>query len=397
MDPTSILPPVAFLVLALFVSIALMRRAPQLPASDGRNASIDGLRGYLAFFVFMHHSCIWYFYLRTGQWTAPPSRVYQQFGQGSVTLFFMITGFLFFSKILHSKSQRIDWTALLYSRIMRLTPMYVFVLCALLVVVAIASPNGLVETPAQLVKNIVKWLSFTILGTPDINGINDTALILAGVTWTLPYEWTFYLSLPLLAVVAFRIPATSLVLGSFVAVCAIGLIWQPELGRTLPFLSGIFAAVATQSLPFRLFCKTTAASVIVLACLLAVAIAFDTAFDVGALLLLTIAFSLVAGGNSLFGALTAKVSLFLGEQTYSIYLLHGLLLYVTFNFIFGLPTSRLFTPLQFWGVVGAVTPVLILISRFTFLHIEAPWMAPVHAFTARRKLRGSTIPEGTTA
>src|ERR1035438_10016436 len=64
---------------------------------------IDGLRGYLAFFVFIHHSCIWYFYLKTGIWGEPDSHLFIQMGQMSVSFFFMITGFLFFNKLMDDK------------------------------------------------------------------------------------------------------------------------------------------------------------------------------------------------------------------------------------------------------------------------------------------------------
>ncbi|MGC3555718.1 acyltransferase, partial [Pseudomonas aeruginosa] len=45
----------------------------RLPAS--RFDTIDGLRGYLAFFVFIQHSSIWYYYLKDGLWQLTPSRL----------------------------------------------------------------------------------------------------------------------------------------------------------------------------------------------------------------------------------------------------------------------------------------------------------------------------------
>ncbi|WP_428425704.1 acyltransferase family protein [Methylibium sp.] len=70
----------------------------------------------------MHHSCLWYFHLRTGEWAPPASRLYTHLGQGSVALFFMITGFLFFSKLLDGRTRRIDWSKLFIARFLRLTP-----------------------------------------------------------------------------------------------------------------------------------------------------------------------------------------------------------------------------------------------------------------------------------
>lgn len=51
---------------------------------------------------------------------------------------------------------------------------------------------------------------------------------------------------------------------------------------------------------------------------------FPTAYTPEPMLLLACAFALVAAGCSLSGALTSRVSRLLGEPTYSIYLLDGL-------------------------------------------------------------------------
>ena len=69
--------------------------------------SLDGLRGYLALAVVLSHASIWYFYLRSGTWEVPPANVYTQFGQGSVTRFFMITGFCFGPRCLMGASSRL--------------------------------------------------------------------------------------------------------------------------------------------------------------------------------------------------------------------------------------------------------------------------------------------------
>ena len=58
MNPVSPYPAILALVAALATShFVVMTSGATL--DKARFASIDGLRGYLAFFVFMHHSCIW--------------------------------------------------------------------------------------------------------------------------------------------------------------------------------------------------------------------------------------------------------------------------------------------------------------------------------------------------
>lgn len=58
------------LAVALFSTWTLGKFAGPPPAAN-RFASIDGLRGYLAFAVFIHHAAIWFQYLRTGAWPSP--------------------------------------------------------------------------------------------------------------------------------------------------------------------------------------------------------------------------------------------------------------------------------------------------------------------------------------
>ena len=125
MSPVSPLPALACLLVAMATAYLLGKKFG-VPSSLGRFNSIDGLRGYLAFFVFLHHASIWYFYLQTGKWALPPSNLYTQFGHSSVFLFFMITGFLFFSKLIDGRTQTIDWGKLFVSRLLRLAPLYLF-------------------------------------------------------------------------------------------------------------------------------------------------------------------------------------------------------------------------------------------------------------------------------
>ena len=57
MNPVSSLPAIAATLLAFITTWALLKKFPTT-AENGRFLSIDGLRGYLAFFVFLHHAKI---------------------------------------------------------------------------------------------------------------------------------------------------------------------------------------------------------------------------------------------------------------------------------------------------------------------------------------------------
>jgi peptidoglycan/LPS O-acetylase OafA/YrhL len=372
LDVVSPIPALVLLLIAVATCFILMRQFGGNPV-QGRFASIDGLRGYLAFFVFLHHSCIWYFYLRTGHWKVPPSNLYTHFGQSSVALFFMITGFLFFSKLIDGRNKIIDWEKLYISRFLRLVPLYFFVIFLLFITVYYLTNGVLNVSIRSLARETISWLGFTILGAPSLNGFEHTPIVVAGVTWSLPYEWFFYFSLPLLALTVGVIPPfLYIALGIISVICLTK--WGPDLQILQSFLGGITASFLVRLEWFRRYSANTISSFIAIACLSSVVALFPTAFEVTPILLLTLAFSLIAAGNSMFGILEHAVSRTLGEMAYSIYLLHGITLFITFNFIIGTSKSSEFSPTEHWLLIMGITPILILTSFATFRFIEHPAM-----------------------
>ncbi|ETD86458.1 acyltransferase family protein [Rhodobacter capsulatus] len=381
MDPVSPLPALIVFSIALitvFLLAGLLRIVPQ----DDRVSTIDGLRGYLACGVFLHHSAIWYYYLHTGKWVAPPSHLYAHLGQTSVALFFMITGFLFYSKILSSRP--LDWTRIFVSRLLRLTPLYLVVISLMLIVVGVQTQWELREPLYNLINNIIRWFLFL---QANVNQMEETRTITAGVTWTLPYEWSFYFLLPALALFTGR-PVPVIIL-PIVALSAFYMYFaglRPS--RFVFFLGGIGAAFLARRSWFCQLAAHKASSLVILASMTCLITLFPSAYGKIQLVLIFIAFSLVAAGNSLFGALTNRVSRALGEITYSIYLLHGLILYSLMKLVlFPDTNAALPSPFAFWCIVLCVTPVLITMSMLTFKFIEQPAMQ--HADTLATRLKAS--------
>jgi hypothetical protein len=74
-------------VLAIMVlSVHVANKKIPLEIAAVKYPEIDGLRGYLAFFVFLHHSYIWHDYLKTKQWGEPKSNF---FLDNQVLLYFL--------------------------------------------------------------------------------------------------------------------------------------------------------------------------------------------------------------------------------------------------------------------------------------------------------------------
>lgn len=368
-------------VAVALITLWLLEKISPSKLTPGRYLAVDGLRGYLALFVFLHHACVWYFYRGTGRWTAPPSHLFTYFGEGSVVLFFMITAFLFYGKLLDGRAGGgVDWSRLFISRVMRLFPLYLFAMVLIVGLVGMQSGWQLREPVSVLLSQLADWLYLSLPGAPPIN-LTPTNTITAGVTWSLPYEWVWYFFLPWLALLLGLRPSWRTLLLSF-AVCgsAVLLNWEHRLFRILPFVGGVCAAYAARSIKFRQMFAGPKGAVVVVACLTIAMTSTASAYKIGPLLLLTLAFCIIASGNSLFGVLHLRLSRALGELAYSIYLLHGMLLFITFTELARQEGSPI-SVVDHWMHILLLTPILITLCRLTFRLIETPGNRQVDLLT----------------
>ena len=199
LSATSFLP-VFIIIIIAFISARLMVRDTAVLKSHAF-VNIDGLRGVLAILVFIHQSVYWFNYSHSQQWSFYGSATYLSFGQASSCLFFMLSGFLFGHQLLESrnKEKEIDWLGFFYARIIRLAPLYLVCIFAMLVIVAFEAGFIQFEDTAILRSNIIDWLVFAIPGHPNINTNGNITLAFSGTIWILAYQWFFYLCLPLIA------------------------------------------------------------------------------------------------------------------------------------------------------------------------------------------------------
>jgi peptidoglycan/LPS O-acetylase OafA/YrhL len=385
MNPQSPILAIAIVLVSISTAYCLMKLCGA-PSKKGKYASIDGLRGYLAIFVFIHHGYIWYYFLRTNQWTPEPSNLYIHLGQSSVAFFFMITSFLFFNKLLTERVQGIDWGKFFVSRLLRMTPLYFSMIFVLLVIVGIETNWIVNENKEILGSNILHWIAFSIPGAPDINTLKNTSTIVAGVTWSLPYEWFFYFALPIIALTVGSKPPIGYILLSLGSVIFL-ITWQPHQQHLLTFLNGIVAALLSRSNLFTSFSKSKIASVLAVAAIISAVFIFPSPYSRGPLILLSIAFVILACGNNLFGILTTNTSRTLGEMAYSIYLIHGVILFIGITYLVGAETAKTFSVYKHSLLLLALTPFVIAISYITFQLIEKPGMrssTSIHAWLKKK-------------
>lgn len=363
--------PVLGLLVAWLVAAAILRLGEPLPHA-GRYAAIDGLRGLMALLVFIHHGLVWYFYTHEGRWHDPESHLFTFFGQGSVEIFFMITGFLFFSKLL-DRSKEIDWPGLYVSRVLRLVPLYAFAMTLMFLMVGWVTGFALKVPLTTLLFGMVKWLLFTLGGAPDLNGVPQTFIMVAGVTWSLPFEWFYYAMLPFFALLLGRkVPP------KFLLLLVPAGIWfyfrNYAVLLSSVFLGGIAASFIVRSAVVRRLSAGWRASLVVLACLAYAVHNYGSPYHPVPIVLLSVVFTILACGNTLFGLLDNAPVRLLGSMSYGVYLLHGLMLYTVFEVVLGRASAQTLSPLQHWLVVFGCAVLLVLLSYACFRFIEMPAM-----------------------
>ena len=343
-----------------------------IPISN-QNISIEGLRGFLGVSVFIHHCSIWHQFINTGSWEAPKSNLYNQLGQTSVVLFFMITCYLFLSKLINSKDKTFNWASFFKSRLLRIVPMYFFVVLLIIVIIGICSFHQK-ESALNLFLNIVNWLFFTINKSPNINNFSYTNLIISCVNWSLPFEWLFYLTFPILGLLLLKEKPKKIYL--WTSLISIGYFFYVGKLISSPnsyFIGGAIAPFCIKYNWYLDILKNKFSDYIIFICLLLICF-FETANNFLCMLLITIVFTLIAVGNTFFGVLESKKIHFLGQICYSIYLLHGIILFLTFYLGIGLENSKMLNPQKYCYIIFGLTPILIFLSYLGYTYIEKPFI-----------------------
>lgn len=359
--------PAIVAVLCLAVSAAIASRDPwyrgHLLRQGHRFEAIDGLRGFLAVGVLCAHVMTTHGFYATGIWSTT-SRVHLAMGESAVTLFFMVTAFLFWGHIVR-RGDAFDMRAFYASRIRRLVPMYAASVAFSLFVIAALSGFVLRVDGFTLLHQLREWMSFGFIKTGELNGVKEAHIVNA-VYWTLAFEWAFYLALPLLALFARG--------WAFALLVAAALFFGSQAPITYAFLAGILAAEACERgwLDGHL---TSAWMAPVPIAAIAVALTFQTPYHPASVALLFVAFVFFAAGNTLGGLLTTRAAKLLGTVSYSFYLVHCIVLFVAFRLVDGAIGVTSLSPARHWLVAALAATAATAISAITYRRIEYPFIA----------------------
>ncbi|MBW4582968.1 MAG: acyltransferase [Tildeniella nuda ZEHNDER 1965/U140] len=383
MTLTSIFPAIGLSILffgaaKLVVSRSVFYQSAIQTANKAQFKALDGLRGFLALGVFFHHAVVSYQYFQLGIWQSAPSNVYAFLGQGAVVFFFMITGFLFWSKIIVEPKFNIK--RFYIRRALRVLPAYWFSLAIMILIVLIMSNFSLRVSLPRFLLQVGSWLICGIYGFsdadkvlfPDIN-YGSVGLINASVQWTLRYELQFYLLLPLLA--WFVKPLRFI--GLFVALLACILLTRYfPLLTLMNFMFGMAAAYLVKRFESKKWFLDRRVSLGIIFLLAAIPLLIPQPYisNQWAIVLIFCAFVFIASGNDLFGLLTAPASKYLGTISYSVYLLHGIVLFCVLRLVNLVYPIKGMHPLYFWVLAGVCGLLVIGLSGITYRFIEHPFL-----------------------
>ena len=369
----------AALVVTTGVAARLHRRGFPVPAEDRRIGCVDGLRGYLALFVMIHHAYLWIHTTRfSGTWTAPEINFLNQLGAGAVALFFMTTGLVFYPRIRRGVLGN-DWPAIYISRVFRILPLVGVSFGAVTAIVMLRTG---VLPDASYLRAAASWIS--AWSEPDILGYVDSARINASVLWSLKFEWIFYLALMPACAVAMEIalrlklPSWSVPAAFLTGVLALrsGLALRGLHPLSLQYISlfpiGMLALEIRdrKSLAERLSGPVGGAAALIALAVGMVATRFPYCVS---LPLFAFFFITVACGHRLFGLLSTKGAQVLGECSFGVYVLHGVLLDIVFV-DFKPAVALLPTPLTA-ALLPVMMGVTVLIAAAAHLWIERPMIA----------------------
>lgn len=372
MTPTD--PTFAFLIFILaFLFAYILNTVVKFKPISHPFESIDGLRGFLAISVFIHHASIWYTYLHTGKWVKPDSILFAHLGKTSVAFFFMISSFLFVQKLFEYKGDRFNWNVFYLKRIKRLVPLHLFVMSIVFLIVIIESKGVVHNSVSKIISSSMHWLSFGLFGFEDINQVNISHLN-AGVYWSLTYEWLLYFSLPLVSIFIFK-KNTQFIYIALSAIIIYVLIQYNtfELYHIYSFFCGAIAPIIIRYSKWNINFNNPIFTMLFIGSI-AMIFQFESPNETLCKVFIGIAFTIVALGNNVAGLLKNNTLKFLGEISYSTYLLHGLLLFISINYIYGIGKTTLLSPINYCLFIFMITPILILLSYATNKHIELPFL-----------------------
>ncbi|MFN0124390.1 MAG: acyltransferase family protein [Blastocatellia bacterium] len=371
----------------------------ELSADQNRLLSMEGLRGLAIALVFLvHYQSLFGVYLRPGTASFRVSDFLHTIGNFGVDLFFILSGYLIYGVALRGRQ---SWFSFMRRRIQRIYPAYLFVLAIYVFISLWLAPGE--KIPREPGAAAIYILQNILL----MPGIFDLILPIITVAWSLSFELFFYLTIPLVtrglrmkewttgARRRFFLAAGLLVLPGLSWLYP----WSPH-PRMVMFIAGILIweylreGKSTPVLPAWGQWAAPLACLVVLAPIYwiemnwadnpaflpiepdpSVTIAHTIQIALLCLSFPFLALYCLGHGGWLARAFTWTPLRWMGNMSYSYYLIHGLAIGVLQRVVIRLRPPRTDSELTwfFWLMVPVCFVFTLLVSTVLFVLIEKPF------------------------
>ncbi len=345
----------------------MKRLSSILPHLSGgtRIKTLDGLRGFLALGVVFSHFLSYRQYMHFGKWAWPTNYPFFYWSaQLAVLLFFCITGYLFWGKVRRGGG-KIDAWDLYVRRFWRIYPLYAFLAITTFLICLLPKNH---ESASRLLQVALLWVIPGLNPTLNLNGVNTGPYLTQ--TWTLLKEVIFYVLLPIIAFVS-RNPKVFLGLAFAIAIF-IGL--QPT-GTFIPnFLYAFMIGMGTAQLESESSQRCLQGPIGTGCVVIGLAFSyFHGLMPIEITFCLALVFAPIANGNSVFGLLSLRACRLLGDVSYSIYMLHLLVLNVSMAAVH--PWAGKLDGRQWWAFTGLDIVCLLFVSLASYQLLERPFLS----------------------
>ncbi|HII2802655.1 TPA: acyltransferase family protein [Escherichia coli] len=362
----------ACILISLLINHLLCKRYfyEHIDFSVKRYFHIDGIRGIAALFVVLNHAV---FSFNNNGFNPKVIDgldlwIFAHAGDIGVQIFFCITGFLFTDKIIKTQN-KINWVQFFMSRIKRLVPMY-FLATTIVLILSLLWSNGN-QKIIMTIRQAINIYGFGFMGSDIwVNGFRTYSL--NAIIWTLPYEWKFYCILPVIcALLNFKIMLY--IAGLLTMAFAFNDLYSGQVVWTY-FISGAIAAYAAN--------KTEATSInnnkskalefiyfiIVCSTIIYLLNSSISGYGYERFLISSALFIFIAIVKPKFLAL--KPLVYLGEASYSSYLLHLIINALIIRFYSNYINLNNVNEYQYWSVVVSLVAATVFITAYAFKYVE---------------------------
>lgn len=342
-------------------------------AANANMRPMEGLRGFAVFLVFLvHYSTLVQPWIHSSNLLIFAKGIHT-IGNSGVDLFFVLSGYLIYGSLL-SRPQR--FSAFMWRRVERIYPTFLVVLATYILLSLVF--------PAESKLPLSFWHAcvYVVQNVLLLPGIFPITPIIT-VAWSLSYEMFFYLVIPL-AVWGLRLrhqsPAARSVLfaGAAFVTCLVATVYGGPV-RVIMFIAGMLLSEAMTSWKSQAPGAAIGASMLFVG-LAATCLPIDGPNgQVIKIAVLFIAFFVLC--FSCFGhpqgwlalAFTWTPLRWLGNMSYSYYLLHGLALKALFFVLPHVFPASQGTAWHFWLLLPVAFAFTLFPSAILFLWIERPF------------------------